>query len=310
MDTFLGTLAGIIFGGFISFCVSRFYYKKSIKKKQISCFVDFLSEILTDIAPDIKQKLVVDYAGQKVESLYQVQFIIANDGDYSIKDIIKPLTLKIPDKAVVLDANILSIEPGGRQVNLEVIQNNNGFEVEFNFPLLNSGEYFIAKLLIKGNIPRQMGTKEGIEKRFLSPQFFEFLPYDPFIFTITADELPPEIISKRLPSDYIETSHTGIDKSIFVCIAIIGTMASTLGYLLYSLKNLQPDLFLFSISSFLSNFSLLKFCIIIYWIIALVLAVLTVAIPVWELGNVKLKRQKKFKVSRKIGTYKPMHLLD
>src|SRR6476620_7191576 len=150
MDTLLGTLAGILFGGLISYFISKFYYKKTIKIKTLSCYVQYISEFLTDIDEDVKKKLEIDYEGQKVNSIYQVQFIIANTGDFPIRDIIRPLILKIPNQAEVLDANIIHIEPTGREVVLKTIKNPNENIVEFQFPLLNSGEYFVTKLLVKG----------------------------------------------------------------------------------------------------------------------------------------------------------------
>lgn len=122
METLLGTLAGILFGGLISYFISQFYYKKSIKTKTLSCYVQYISEFLTDIDEDVKKKLEIDYEGQKVNSIYQVQFIIANTGDFPIRDIIRPLTLKIPNQAEVLDVNIIHIEPNGREVNLKQIK--------------------------------------------------------------------------------------------------------------------------------------------------------------------------------------------
>jgi hypothetical protein len=310
METFLATLAGIVFGGLISYWISRFYYKKSVKTKHLSCFVQFVSEILTDIAPDIKKKLLIQYAGQEVESLYQVQFIIANDGDFPIRDIIKPLTLKIPNKGVVLDANIIHIEPNGRNVILEIIQNDGEFEVEFNFPLLNSGEYFVAKLLVRGNAPRLKRNKEEIKAGLKSINFFELRPYNLFSFTITADDLPPEIKSERLPNYYSENAYDFVDKSSYWGGAIVGSLAFILGYLLFSLKWLKPDLFFLPIDNFFSSFSFLKFCIIICWLIVLVLVITAIAIPASEIGGTTSKKKTKFKIPRKLSGHRNIRLLD
>ena len=307
MEPFLGTISGILFGGLISFLVSRFYYKKSIKTKTLSCYVQYVSEILTDIDPEVKQKLEIDYDGQKVESLYQAQFIIANTGDFPIRDVIRPLTLQIPNQAEVLDANIIHIEPTGREINIQTIKSTDVNLVEFIFPLLNSGDYFVVKLLVKGNAPRPETKKKDVENENLdSINFFEFRRYNLFKFKITVDDLPPEIISERLPNDYSEYGPSQFDKSILIPSAIICVIAFLLGFVLYSLKDIKSDLFLFNFVEFFRAFTFLKFCIIIGWLLTLLFLIVAIGITGSGFSGSRSNRKK---LPRKLEEHRGMRYL-
>jgi hypothetical protein len=306
METFLGTIAGILFGGLISFLVSRFYYKKSIKTKTLSCYVQYVSEILTDIDPEVKQKLEIDYEGQKVDSLYQVQFIIANTGDFPIRDIIRPLTLQVPNKAEVLDANIIHIEPNGREILHQTIKTPENNFVEFTFPLLNSGDYFVVKLLVKGNAPRPEKKAEENDD-ITTVDFFEFRRYNLFKFKVTVDDLPPEIISERLPNDYSEFRPTTFDKTSLIAGGIISLIGFIFGFILYSLKG---DLFLFNFGEFFTSFSFLKLCIILGWLLTLIILIIAVAIPASEFSGSRTNKSKtKFKLPRKLDEHRGIRYL-
>lgn len=298
METFIGTISGILFGGILTFIASRYYYKKSIKTKDLSCFVQYVSEILTDIEPEVKKKLTVDYNGRSVESLYQVQFIIANTGDYPIRNLIKPLSLQIPNNAEVLDANIVHIEPSGRDVSLKNLEEKN--EVEFIFPLLNSGEYFVAKLLIKGEAPKPEFEKDKKSDENDEFDFFEFRKYNLFKFKISVDDLPPELVSERLPHDYSDFEINTIDKTSLWVGGIIAVLAFIIGYTLFGLKYYNQDLFLFNFKLFFTAFSIYKVCIILAWLITLILSIVAVALPISELIGLRPKKKTKFRLPNKI----------
>lgn len=311
METFLGTLAGILFGGLISFLVSRFYYKKSIKTKTLSCYVHYVSEILTDIDPDVKQKLEIDYDGQKVDSIYQAQFIIANTGDFPIRNVIRPLTLQIPNQAEVLDANIIHIEPAGREINIQTIKSTDANLVEFIFPLLNSGDYFVVKLLVKGYAPSPEQKKKKDEaEEVVSLDFFEFRRYNLFKFKITVDDLPPEIVSEILPNDYSDYGPSQFDKTILIPSAISCVIAFLLGFILYSLKDIKSDLFLFNFVEFFSKFTFLKFCIMIGWLLTLLFLIVAVGITGSEFSGSRSNGKKtKFKLPRKLDEHRDIRYL-
>ena len=96
MEIIIYTAIGLILGGLVTVFTSKYFHRKGIKSKSLSTYIQFITEILSDIDPEVEKKLQVSYNQQEVESLYQVQYVIANTGDIPIRDIIEPLTLIIP----------------------------------------------------------------------------------------------------------------------------------------------------------------------------------------------------------------------
>ena len=70
METFLYSISGIIIGGIITFWASKYFFEKSLKSKKLSCFIQNISEILTDIDLDVKDYLRINFNS----FLYQQSF--------------------------------------------------------------------------------------------------------------------------------------------------------------------------------------------------------------------------------------------
>ena len=173
----IGSLvAGIVAAGL----VSRYYFRRSVEKS-LTPYIQFSSSPLKGIDPEVRKELEVKYRDHAIDNLYEIQFLIANTGDKAIRDVIEPLTLTIPDGCVLLDASVLHVSPKGRKIILEMSEDKQ--EVRYIFPLLNSGEFFISKLLLNG-----APTEES------------------FSFSIVADELPPTLTPTHLPYDSIASS--------------------------------------------------------------------------------------------------------
>jgi len=170
----------LIFGVVSTILVSHYYFRRSLNKS-LTPYIQFSSSPLDNIDTTVRKDLNLKYRDRPIENLHEVQFLIANTGDNCIRDVIEPLSLLVPKKCELLDASILHISPKGRKVDLEISENKD--KIRFIFPLLNSGEFFIAKVLMNG-IPEE---KE-------------------YGFSIAVDELPPVLTSKRLPYDCIATS--------------------------------------------------------------------------------------------------------
>jgi hypothetical protein len=182
MSGVLVSIASIIVGIIVTVLVSKHFFKRSLKKS-LTPYVQFHSSPLTRIDPKVRAQLEVKYQGQIIDNLHEIQFLIANTGDSSIRDIIEPLTLDIPEGSLVLDATILYISPKGRSTNLQLSKDKK--KVIFEIPLLNSGDFFITKILLNG-----------------SPKT------DDLVFSISADYLPPTLTATYLPMDAIQTSKT------------------------------------------------------------------------------------------------------
>jgi len=262
-----------------------------LKIKNLSCFVQYLSEILTDIEPEVKNNLAINFKGQKVESLYQVQLVIANTGDIPIQNLIKPLVLEIPNNGLILDANLLHIDPKGREVNIDVA--NSKKTITFNFPLLNSGDYFITKLLVKGEPP-----SPKIDQEDHSLSLIEYLGYNLFNFSITTEDLPPSITSQHLPSDYLENRFHIFDKSAILIGALFIGIALIYSYILNQIGILDSLLTFQNSIEFKSSSTFLNLSIIIAWIISLLFLFIGIVIPLSEIKGLRPKKKTKFKISR------------
>jgi hypothetical protein len=180
MASLILSIIGLIVGVVATVLVSRYYFRRSFNKS-LTPYIQFSSLPLSGIDPTARKAIEIRYHDRVVENLFEIQFLIANSGDKAIRDVIEPLTLAIPRSTILLDASILHVSPDGRHVGLQISSDQQ--RVSFDFKVLNSDEFFIAKLLLDG-----------------SPK-----PKD-FSFTIVADELPPRLKPRLLPPDAVASS--------------------------------------------------------------------------------------------------------
>lgn len=168
-------VVSLILGVAGSVWASKYYFQRSVDKA-LTPYLQFSTSLFTG-AKRMRDDLKIAYRGTPVQDLTETQFLIANTGERSIKGLLKPLTLHIPEGAAVLEASILHIDPDGREVTVS----HTAGDVEFHFPLLNSGEFFITKLLLSGTAD-----------------------WKDFRFTITAEDLPPVLRLQLFNRDLIE----------------------------------------------------------------------------------------------------------
>ena len=193
------TLALTSAGVLITCIVTHYYYKKGMKKKSLTPFLDFHLELFSDIDKNLKKDLKIKYKNVLIDNFFQVQFIIVNTGNEAIYDCIKPLRLSIPNNLEILDAKIVYTDPKGREVGCKKDRKNS---VEFRFPLLNGKEYFITRILIKGEIKNN--EIENI-----------------FNFNITAPNLPDNLkILRPLPYNKSKKDKFNFDAYFFSLMSI------------------------------------------------------------------------------------------
>jgi hypothetical protein len=171
------SIGSLLIGVLATVLVSRYYFRRTVDKG-LTPYLQFISSLFEGVDPSVRESLKIAYKGTAVTELLEVQFLIANTGERSIRDVIAPLSLDIPNGCALLDASILHISPEGREVKIT----QTATAVSFVFPLLNANDFFIAKLLLQGRAK----TKD-------------------FKFRITADDLPPTIPLVPLPYDLVET---------------------------------------------------------------------------------------------------------
>ena len=171
----MGTIIGILAGVAATIVVARYYFRRTINK-QISVFVLLSNRVFAGIDQDVRKKLAFHYANKEIAELQQIDLIITNDGDRAIRDCIEPLQIVLKGDTIILDASVLHRQPNDLQVIIEQQKNDDSAVVVCKFPLLNSGEFFMLKLLLDGYVSRS-----EIECRIL------------------VDDLPRSFATKSLP---------------------------------------------------------------------------------------------------------------
>ena len=233
MIDLLISIASLIIGVIATVLVSSYYFRKSFTKS-LTAYVQFSSLPLRGIDPEARKAIEIKYHDQQVENLFEIQFLIANTGDKAIRDVIDPLTLTIPNGSSLLDASLLHVSPDGRRVTIK--SSDDQRHVSFSFPVLNSGEFFIVKLLLNG-APE---TKA-------------------FIFAITADELPPTLKIQHLPPDAIATSRKrGFDRGPLIVGSVFLLFGSAVATLVWNNFSKMPNPRTVPLKEFLTSVGLLN----------------------------------------------------
>ncbi|MGD1101981.1 MAG: hypothetical protein ABSA59_07925 [Terriglobia bacterium] len=213
-------IASLIVGAALSGIISLYFYRKSVSKR-LSAYIQFASPVLSGVDDtEVRKALEIHYRGTKIEDLLQLQFVIANEGQRAIRDLIEPLSVTLPKNAKLLEARILHVEPTGREVNIGPVELLDGrTKVEIRFKLLNKREFFIVKMLINGS-----------------------LDIDKLRFNIVVDDLPPIITPERQPFGTAEEEPTtGIGAVLLGLLLLALGTATVFGVM--ELKWARPELF-------------------------------------------------------------------
>jgi hypothetical protein len=117
MENIFLAFGGIIVGVAATILVGRYYYVRSIDKR-LTLYIQLASPVLAGIDPEVSEALKINYREVDVVNLFQLQFLIANEGERAIRDCIEPLTLKLPSDIKVLNATILHVHPKERMVKV------------------------------------------------------------------------------------------------------------------------------------------------------------------------------------------------
>jgi hypothetical protein len=198
------SLGSLIVGIVASVWASAYYFRKGLRKS-LTPHIQFYSSPFKGIDPAVKKALQVTYQGTPVDELYEVQFLIANTGDKAIRDLIEPLTFPVPEKCELLDASLLHLDPPELKVELIVCEDRRAFKL--NFPLLNSNDFFVLKVLLNG-----------------TPKFAELK------FTVLVDELPPTLKAQRLNFDAVGTSRK---RKVEFSLLAVGVLITIFGLVLF-----------------------------------------------------------------------------
>lgn len=292
------TIGGVAIGASASYFVSRHFFQKSIKKKTLTPYIQFTSQLFSELDPELEGNLKVNYKEHKIENITQAQFLIANSGDIPIRDIIEPLKLKVPKDNKILGLSLLHIEPEGRTVSYKILETSDYNVVEFNVPLLNGGDFFVFKIILQDKLPIETSNKSDEQTE---PKFE---------FTITADDLSPKLKIEHLPFSYYEHEKetefewTGVwigVISLLTSIAIFGTILA--------FSKPSKNLFIFSLKDFFSldNFSASHIFILLLLILGLFFVLLAVLAFVLTITEIVPSEKPKFRVPNKLKKERKFH---
>ncbi|MFD1863359.1 hypothetical protein [Planococcus chinensis] len=293
MSEFWISITSLVLGIVATIIVSHYYYRRTFKKTSLTPYIQFYSLSLKGIDSKVRKELKIKYNEQSIENLFEIQFLIANTGNNTIKNIIEPLSLTMPNNCNLLDAHIIHISPTGRKVDLKITPDRSS--IVYDFSLLNSGDFFIVKLLIDGNPSHK-----------------------DFNFSIEAEELSPILETSYLPGGAI--GHINEKKSFekvpfFFGLGFIGT-----GLVLFNLIRMSwytiPSFTKFSIFDYIFEIGIDGFSILISSIPAFICMFLGIVMIIGSFSDfVFPKKKEKFivpddKELLKRRLYSPFDYLD
>jgi uncharacterized membrane protein YhaH (DUF805 family) len=214
------TLVGII----VTILITRHYYGRS-SKHRLAIYEFPFPEMLSGVDPDTRRGLTIKFHDKDVVALSVIEFLVANEGAYTIRDTISPLSATVDEKCQIVDGSITYVYPEGREVALEVISDH---QFKCLFPLLNPGEYFYIKLITDGHVRRR-----------------------DIRFTISADGLPPRIDVESGARVDISSGHdSGFDFGLAGFSLVILLIGLSLGLPVVALYRARPHDFPFAWSHF------------------------------------------------------------
>ena len=177
----MNTIIALFVGVLVTVAVGRYYFRRTMRKS-IGIYEILVTQIFAGIEADVRDQLRFTYQDREVEDLHQLEFVIANDGERAISNVIKPLRLDLPQGVELLDASVLYRHPKNLHASIPTEDSERSTKsILFEFPLLNRGDFFLVKLLLSGKLRR-----------------------DDLIFKILADDLPRRLSISRLPSSAFE----------------------------------------------------------------------------------------------------------
>jgi len=249
------SIVGIIAGAILSYCISYLFYKKSIKGAKLTPYHHFSTDFFSTIKNKANGKIKISYNNTEIDNFFQTQFIIINNGEKPIKNIIKPLELKIPKVMQILDVNIDYVQPEDREISC--VKNLKENKITFPFLLLNPKEYFIVNIFYKSNSPIK---NSGLD----------------FKFKITSEDLPTELHIENLPENHITSLSETKDyaSGLISLSSFIFSAASAISLSVFSETN--PSLFIFNIKNFFIDFNYNSAFILIAWLGVLFLLFLSI----------------------------------
>lgn len=225
MTVLVATAISLVVGVLGTLAISKFYYERG-NKKSLTPYIGYAMSVFGGMDPLLREKLKIRYEDVEVEDMYQVVVLVLNDGFRPIKDVIEPLSLTVGEGAEVLDARVVHIDPDGRSVDAKIATASDPARVEFDFPLLNRGDYFLTKVLYRADLTTDLTAAD-------------------MRFAITVDDLPPELETESFFR--LNTSQkSGVSWAEIGIGALIMLVAVAMSYVILLAGQAMPTAFPFS----------------------------------------------------------------
>ncbi len=259
----MGSVISLLIGIVVTFAVSRYYFQRSINKR-LGVYGLLNSSVFSGIASDVRKELHFRFQDREVRELQQLVFLVSNDGEKAIRDVIEPLCLTIPADVEILDASVIHRRPEMLKVDLAIEQSkSNSSRIVFHFPVLNKREFFVVKLLLSGSL--SLGS---------------------LAFGVLGEDLPRSLVVQPVPPAAIRDSGYSFEWVTALIASLVLGWLSWLVYCLLLLRNARPELFPYPWSSFHpSGGALLVFvpgALSVILLAVVAIALLTTAVFGWQ----------------------------
>jgi len=151
MFSWLPNILGIVISAVVTIAVARYYFRYSFQKRLTVYIYNAAAALSVDSS--IRSSTTVHYKDIKVNEIFRIQFLIQNEGSPTIRDYKKPLsfsTRPLDRHPRLLDVKVVR---GSRPVAVNTRTNTDGStRTEFDFDLLNKGDFFLVECLFDGKI--------------------------------------------------------------------------------------------------------------------------------------------------------------
>jgi hypothetical protein len=118
----------------------------TLRRDRRILFHSELSIRLVQVRSMVKQRLIVTFDGQPIQSLSLVQLAVSNEGSLPIRseDFASPIVLQFSNPARILEGRFVEKQPSNLKTEFVI----SGSEAHFPPHLLNPGEFFLMNFLV------------------------------------------------------------------------------------------------------------------------------------------------------------------
>lgn len=168
----IAAIIGALGGSLITSMVSILLWKSSQNKKRIDCLINETTQLLS-ISDKIKEKLVIQYEGQKVNSSFLFNVILTHTGNDAITN--QPVVFKFPHPTKIIDYKfdtvpsvnfgyIREISNSGNELRLEIELLNKKNKISFDLYTIENPNDAIEIGLKNKNVDVRLYNKKTLDK--------------------------------------------------------------------------------------------------------------------------------------------------